>query len=260
MLSIPSHPNNELILRAVEETIRNYGASPALLGTKEFAECFFNGVMIFDILKQPEPEFFRRKKNRPEKPPIDYGARIAKLSRRLGLGYVVLDAAYRKDLKDGGASYVAHYLKQFRKSNPDAIVETVLSPGFRGVHLPIILKENPDVMSYSIPIHRLGKRELRRLRKTVMLARAMSRNKPIRVILSLDRKTRFADVLSAMRGFRKAGADMLVLRAAGDLKDEDNRLFELCEREAYHLGFRHVVSKPRLNPAYDLPEFISSIY
>lgn len=260
MLSIPSHPNNELILRAVEETIRNYGASPALLGTKEFAECFFNGVMIFDILKQPEPEFFRRKKNKPEKPPIDYGTRIAKLSKKLDLGYVVLDVACRKDLKDCGASYVAHYIKQFRKSNPDAIVETVLSPGFRGVHMSLILKESPDIISYGIPVHHLKKRDLRKLMKTIMLARALDRNKPIRVILSLGKKTKFADMVSAMRGFRKAGADMLVLRAAEDWEDENNSIFELCEREAYHIGFRHVVSKPKLNPAYDLPEFISSIY
>lgn len=260
MLSIPARPNNELILKAVDEAIRNYGVRPAVLGTGEFADCFFNGVMVFDILKQTEDGLIFKRKRRPEKPPLDYGIKIAKLSRRLGLGYVVLDAEYRKDIKDGGASYAANYLRQFKKSNPDAIVEMVLSPEFSGNSLPFILKEGPDVVSYSFPLHRSGRSELRTLKKTIMLARALDREKPIRVILSLGKKTRFVEVVSAMRGFRRAGVDMIVLRAADDWKDTDNNIFELCEREAYHLGFKHVVSKPKLNPAYDLPEFISLMY
>ena len=257
---MPAHKNDASLLNAVDEVIKTYGVRPTLLGSEEFADCFFNGVMVFDVLKREKAPHSKKKKNRPEKPPIDYGASMGKASKRLGLGYVVFNAAYRKDMKDGGASYVAHYLRDFKKNNPGAIADAMLSPEFSRSHIPFILKERPDLISYNVPINKLNRPAIRRIRNAIAAARKLSKNKLIRAIFSIGKKTRLADVFSALRIFRKAGADMVVLHAAEDWNGADGWFFELCEREAHYLGFRHVIAKPKLNLAYDLPEFISSIH
>ena len=260
MMPLSTRANKEIVLRAVEELLNNYDVRPSFFGTNEFANCFLNGVMLFDIADSlQEPGIWKKKKNKPEKPPIDYGSRIANVSKKLGLGYVVLSSPYISGLKDGGASYLAHYVKQFKKENPKTIIETTIPFELSGNHLAFLLKEKPDVVSFKIIYDQKGKGRLRKLLRAIKTVRKVSKEKPIRVIFSINEKTRPSEIFGALRSIRKSGADMVVLQASKPESQISEDIFETYAREAYNLGFKHVISKPKPNIAFDLPEFISSI-
>lgn len=252
MLNVRSHANKEALLKAADEILKNYNVVPFVHHSEELSECFFNGVMAFRILEQ-------YKKKKLEKPPIDYGIRMANATKRLGISYIILDAVQRSDMKDGGASYIANYVKQLRQTNSDLIVESILRPSIKKKFIPLLINSNIDVISYTLVMEKDAKKSVKKIAEMINEVRKINKTIPIRIIITITNKTKLSDIISAMRMLRKAGADLAVINSQEKCKCDDY-IFEVCQREGYTLGFKHVISKPRVRIAYDLPEFISSIH
>lgn len=258
----------EMLLQAAVQAIKNHGVETELLNSSELPDFFFNGVMIFNVLNPP----FTRRKTKPDKPPMDHGIKIAALSKKLGLGYVVLSAGFRKDLSDGGASYLAHYIREIKKANPNIIIEAQIPEYSKHAFIENLLKAKPDLITQSAsPVKRLhkGRRKLRveSMLRTTGMIRDLNRRVPIRATLNLSLNENMVDVVAALKKLRKAGVDMVLIgkEQAAKLKLDGyehltHQQFELYESQAYQMGYRNAISKVSLSKAYAIPEFISSIY
>ncbi|MEM3422844.1 MAG: hypothetical protein QXF35_04490 [Candidatus Bilamarchaeaceae archaeon] len=254
MLQIKSHAHNETLLKAAQEVLENQKVLSLLANSEELPDYFFNGFMAFNILSDK-----KKKNKKPEKPQIDYGKRIAAVAKRLGISYLMLNSDYRSDMKDGGASYIANYIKQIRQTNPNVIIESVLKPSFNKKFVGIILNSVVDVISYDINMDKNSKSSVKKVVELIKETRKFNKNIPIRIVLTINNKTKLIDIVSAMRALRKAGSDLVVVKA--DEKCEcSEHVFEVCQREGYMLGYKQVISKPKVKIAYDFPEFISTIY
>jgi lipoic acid synthetase len=86
-----------------------------------------------------------------EPPDPEEPARVAGVSKEMGLKYVVITSVTRDDLADGGAGIFAATIKEIRQQIPDAGVE-VLIPDFQGSKeaLYTVLLANPDVLNHNI--------------------------------------------------------------------------------------------------------------
>lgn len=256
MIDVKPHADKKIIVDEATRILKEHEITPLLNAGDEISEYFLNGFMAFKVLDAPELD---KKKKKPEKPPIDYGARIANVAKRLGLSYILLDAEYRRDIKDGGASYIANYLKQIKQKNEQVIIESVLKPSFNKKFLPLLLQSKVDVLSFELVADKDMKKSLKKLAELISRTRKLSKDIPIRTIITITKKTKMVEITNALRILRKAGAEMAVIRASDDCEHNSN-IFEIFEREGYILGYKHVVSKPIVKTAYDFPEFISSIY
>jgi len=82
----------------------------------------------------------------PEEP-----AKIARVSKQLGLKHVVITSVTRDDLLDGGAGHFGATIKELRDAIPDASIE-VLTPDFKGevAFLVPFIKNPPDIFNHNI--------------------------------------------------------------------------------------------------------------
>jgi lipoic acid synthetase len=85
--------------------------------------------------------------------PVDSeeAGRIAEVSARLGLRYVVITSVTRDDLPDGGAAHFASVIRALKAALPEILVE-VLIPDFQGEQPPLeaVLAARPDVLNHNV--------------------------------------------------------------------------------------------------------------
>ena len=117
------------------ECFSHHTATFLIMGSKCTRNCRFCSVPEGD-LEPPDPE---------------EPARVARVSREMGLKYVVITSVTRDDLADGGAGIFAETIKEIRNQTPDACVE-VLTPDFQGnkESLFTVLRAKPDVLNHNI--------------------------------------------------------------------------------------------------------------
>ncbi|MEM4359293.1 MAG: lipoyl synthase [Candidatus Bilamarchaeaceae archaeon] len=281
MPDAPPKSERQLILEAAVGVIKKQGLKSELIGSKKFSEYFFKGVMLFNVLGDGCTRNCRfcviKYKKKPDKPSLDEGKRIAAVSQKLGLRYIVLSPVARDDLADGGASYLASYIRDIKKINPNVKVETFI-PDYGKKHLiKMVVDAEPDVISYSLDtIKRLysvvkgSEFDFERSIRTVRTIRELSKDIPIRATIMVGFRESWFEVIGALRRLRKAGVDMITISQY--YRPTKNHIqvleyvpverFELYEREAYQLGYKHVKiqsGKPIEYSDYILPEFISSV-
>lgn len=87
----------------------------------------------------------------PLAPQKDEPRRIALSVKELSLKHVVITMVARDDLKDYGATHIAHIIQEIRKENPLVTIE-VLTSDFCGSFdsLQIVLQEKPKVFNHNI--------------------------------------------------------------------------------------------------------------
>lgn len=212
----------------------------------------------------------RRNRNAPNNEP----QRIAEAVRVMGLEYVVITSVTRDDLVDGGASRFVKVIESIRALDKDIQIE-VLIPDLQGdiESLSQIIKARPFVLAHNLEtIKRLYgavrpgadyDRSLGLLRAVKGLSRGQLTKSSL--ILGLGEKE--IEVVAALRELRESGCDIVTL---GQYLAPSPRHFPVKEfispeqfRKfqdiAMDLGFRRVLSGPRVRSSYQAQELTGDL-
>jgi len=276
---LPTRDQKALLLKAAQEVIERYSLKSELAGKPEFGEHFLKGSMVFNVLGKYHTRNckVRQKKfhKKPKRPDLNEGKQIARVARKLGLRYVILYPAIRDDLKDQGASYLAHYIREIKKLNPSTVVE-VFIPDYGKKHLvKAVLDSSPDVICHNIdtvkrlyPVIKGKKYDYDRSIRTIRMVREFSKRIPVRANLMLGFRENWFEVIGTLRRLRKAGVDIITMgqyyRPSKNhmrvLEYVPEEKFELYEREAYQLGYKRVIAYQDNFKDYLAPATISSLF
>ena len=276
---LPTRDQKALLLKAAQEVIGKYSLKSELIGKPEFGEHFLKGSMVFNVLGKYHTRNckVRQKKfhKKPKRPDLNEGKQIARVARKLGLKYVILYPAIRDDLKDQGASYLAHYIREIKKLNPGTVVE-VFIPDYGKRHLvKVVLDSKPDVICHNIdtvkrlyPIIKGRKYDYDRSIRTIKMVREFSKRIPVRANLMLGFRENWFEVIGTLRRLRKAGVDIITMgqyyRPSKNhmrvLEYVPEEKFELYEREAYQLGYKRVIAHHDNFKDYLAPSTISFLF
>ena len=202
---------------------------------------------------------------------VDEPARVAEATQRMRLKHIVITAAARDDLADGGADHFRRTIAAVRALSPQTVIE-VLTPDFldHDAAIDAVLAANPDIFNHNLEtVRRLTPsvrsratydRSLSVLRK-VKDRRGESVYTKSGLMLGLGETAE--EVLTAMRDLRGVGCDILTLGQylQPTLRNLPVREFvspakfaELGTR-ARALGFTHMASGPLVRSSYHADEF-----
>ncbi len=230
-------------------------------------ECWTRGTATFMLLGDTCTRscgFCAVATGRPAPPDPEEPRRVAEVSRRLSLRFVVVTSVARDDLKDGGAAHFAATVRAIREFNPAAQVE-VLVPDFKADRASIhtVVEGRPTVFNHNLEtVERLSKRvrvQARYQRSLEVLRLAKTLGQPITktgIMLGLSETE--DEVLALMRDARAVGCDILTI---GQYLQPTKRhlpvaefvhpdRFKALEKAGYALGFKAVYSGPLVRSSY----------
>jgi lipoyl synthase len=233
------------------------------------AECFGKGTATFmilgDICTRRCP-FCDVAHGRPLAPDVEEPRHLAETISLLGLSYVVITSVDRDDLRDGGAQHFVDCISAVRKHSPETTIE-VLVPDFRGRlerALGVLAAAPPDVMNHNLEtVPRL----YRRARPGGDYAHSLSLLKefkkrhasvPTKSGLMVGLGETDEEILAVMRDLRAHGVDLLTIGqylqpSPHHLPVEryvEPAVFEMFERQAHELGFRHAAVGALVRSSY----------
>jgi len=201
-------------------------------------------------------------------------ARVARVSREMGLKYVVITSVTRDDLADGGAGIFAETIREIRNQIPGACVE-VLIPDFQGNKeaLFTVLHAKPDVLNHNIEtVARLYPRvrpqaNYRRSLQLIQRARESNPDLPTKSGLMLGLGEYSDEIEMTLEDMLQAGCRILTLGQY--LQPSGNHLaverfippeeFEAWRDKALKLGFAEVASGPFVRSSYHAQELFRTI-
>lgn len=275
-VAYPPHTGIESIKTAAKEVIRSKELVSPCESCHNFSRCINVGTASFTIMGPHCTRNCRfcitKHHRKPKKPDIEESEKIAEMVDTLGLKHVVLTSVSRDDLRDLGAGYFARCISEIKWRNPDVIVEAFI-PDFQGRRDLIrrVLKAGPDVMGHSLetvkrlqPIVRDKQAGYRKSLQVIRTMRELDKSIIIKSSLMLGFREYRYEVLAALRHLRRAGVDIIsmgqYIRPTKShlrvLEYVPKDVFEFYEREAYQLGFRHVVARPLAKHSYPSREII----
>jgi lipoic acid synthetase len=230
-------------------------------------ECWTRGTATFMLLGETCTRscgFCAVTTGRPAPPDPEEPRRVAEVSRRLGLRFVVVTSVARDDLKDGGAAHFAATVRAIHELNPAAQVE-VLVPDFKASRESIrtVVESQPTVFNHNLEtVERLSKQvrvQARYVRSLEVLRIAKELGQPITktgIMLGLGETEE--EVLALMRDVRGVGCDILTIGQY--LQPTKQHLpvaqfvhpdrFKALEEAGYALGFKAVYSGPLVRSSY----------
>ncbi len=264
------------IKTAAREVIRNKQLTSPCSSCHNFSRCIHVGTASFTIMGPHCTRNCRfcssKYHKRPKKPDIEESEKIAEMVDTLGLSHVVLTSVSRDDLKDLGAGYFARCISEIKWRNPNVVVEAFI-PDFQGRNdlIKKVLKARPDIIGHSLetvkrlhPIVRDRNSGYRKSLQVLRTIRDMNKRIIIKSSLMLGFREYRYEVIAALRHLRRAGVDIVSIGQY--LRPTKSHLrvleyvpadtFEFYEREAYQLGFKHVVSRPLAKHSYPSTELI----
>jgi lipoic acid synthetase len=209
-----------------------------------------------------------------EPPDPEEPARVAGVSKEMGLKYVVITSVTRDDLADGGAGIFAATIKEIRQQIPDAGVE-VLIPDFQGSKeaLYTVLLANPDVLNHNIEtVVRLYPRvrpQANYHRSLELIQRAHKSNPdlPTKSGLMLGLGESPQEIEKTLGDMLEAGCRILTLGQY--LQPSKNHLaverfippqeFEAWRKKALKMDFAEVASGPFVRSSYHAKELFQEL-
>ena len=209
-----------------------------------------------------------------EPPDPEEPARVAGVSKEMGLKYVVITSVTRDDLADGGAGIFAETIKEIRKQIPHACVE-VLIPDFQGSKkaLYTVLHANPDVLNHNIEtVVRLYPRvrpqaNYRRSLQLIQRAHENNPDLPTKSGLMLGLGEVSDEIEKTLADMLQAGCRILTLGQY--LQPSKNHLaverfippkeFEAWRKKALKMGFAEVASGPFVRSSYHAQELFQEV-
>ena len=240
------------------ECFSHHTATFLIMGSRCTRNCGFCSVPG-GTLEPPDPEEPRR---------------VARVSREMGLKYVVVTSVTRDDLPDGGAAIFAETITEIRRQIPNGRVE-VLIPDFQGNRdaLYTVLQAAPDVLNHNIEtVPRLYPRvrpqaDYRRSLKLIERARAFAPDIPTKSGLMLGLGETNGEITNTLADMRQSGCRILTLGQY--LQPSANHLaverfippeeFETWRKEALKLGFEEVASGPFVRSSYHAHELFQEV-
>lgn len=241
------------------------------------AECFSRGTATFLLLGEActrRCAYCAVTTARPDAPDPSEPARVAATAARLELDHVVLTAAARDDLADGGAGHFAAAVQELREQRPQARVE-LLIPDFQGHAGPLetVVRARPDVLNHNIEtVPRLFPRlrpQGSYQRSLSLLARAKAL-RPAQVTksgLMVGLGESDVEVDQTLRDLRRAGVDVLTIgqylrpsrRHAPVERYVSPRDFEVFAARARALGFPGVFSGVFVRSSYHAGDVLARL-
>ena len=209
-----------------------------------------------------------------EPPDPQEPARVAGVSKEMGLKYVVITSVTRDDLDDGGAGIFAATIKEIRQQIPDACVE-VLIPDFQGSKeaLYTVLHANPDVLNHNIEtVVRLYPRvrpqaNYRRSLELIQRAHEFNPDLPTKSGLMLGLGESPEEIEKTLEDMLEASCRILTLGQY--LQPSKNHLaverfippkeFEAWRKKALKMGFAEVASGPFVRSSYHAQELFQEV-
>lgn len=207
-------------------------------------------------------------------PDPDEPARVARVSREMGLKYVVITSVTRDDLADGGAGIFAETIKEIRNQIPDACVE-VLIPDFQGVKKALftVLDAKPNVLNHNIEtVARLYPRvrpqaDYSRSLQLIKRAHEYDPDMPTKSGLMLGLGESDEEITQTLADMLQAGCRILTLGQY--LQPSKNHLaverfilpaeFETWRKKALDMGFAEVASGPFVRSSYHAHELFQEV-
>lgn len=230
-------------------------------------ECWTRGTATFMLLGDTCTRscgFCAVATGRPGPPDPLEPRHVAEVSRRLGLGFVVVTSVARDDLADGGAAHFAATVRAVHELNPNAQIE-VLVPDFKAdpESIRTVVESRPTVFNHNLEtVERLSKKvriqaRYRRSLEVLRLAKALGQpTTKTGVMLGLGETEE--EVLTLMRDARQADCDILTIGQylqptkvhlpVVEFVHPDR--FKALENAGYALGFRSVYSGPLVRSSY----------
>jgi lipoic acid synthetase len=194
--------------------------------------------------------------------------RVAEAVSSLKLRYAVVTSVTRDDLPDGGAGIFAETIRAIRAASPGCRVE-VLVPDFRGseASLSTVLGADPDVLNHNLEtvpsLYSRVRPQADYRRSLELLRRARSRGSVTKTGLMLGLGEGRQELIDVMQNIADTGCSRLTLGQY--LQPSKDRLpvekyyhpdeFEELRERALGLGFRHVVSGPRVRSSYHAGQY-----
>ena len=209
-----------------------------------------------------------------EPPDPEEPTRIARVSKDMGLKYIVITSVTRDDLADGGAAIFARTITEIRHQIPNASVE-VLIPDFQGNKdaLYTVLKARPDVLNHNIEtVQRLYPRvrpqaDYRRSLKLIQRAHRYAPKLATKSGLMLGLGETAAEIKQTLEDMLRAGCRILTLGQY--LQPSKNHLtverfippeeFETWRKRALKIGFEEVASGPFVRSSYHAHELFQKV-
>ena len=209
-----------------------------------------------------------------EPPDPQEPARVARVSREMGLKYVVITSVTRDDLADGGAGMFAETIKEIRNQIPDAWVE-VLIPDFQGSKeaLFTVLRAKPDVLNHNIEtVERLYPRvrpqaNYRQSLRLIQRAHEYDPDLPTKSGLMLGLGESSEEINTTLEDMLQAGCRILTLGQY--LQPSKNHLaverfippeeFETWRKKALKMGLAEVASGPFVRSSYHAQELFQDV-
>jgi lipoic acid synthetase len=239
-------------------------------------DCFSRHTATFMILGDRctrDCRFCAVEHGAPAAPDPDEPRRVAEAARMLGLRHVVITSVTRDDLEDGGAGLFAATIAAVREVLPEASVE-VLVPDFCGnpAAVEAVVAARPQVFGHNVEtVPRLYPevrpeadyaRSLAVLRLAAERGPELVTKSGLMVGLGEDDE----EVMAVLRDLRQANAGAVTIgqylpptrHHVPIVEYVAPEVFAGYEREAYAMGFRHVMSAPLVRSSYHAEELVSA--
>ena len=232
-------------------------------------ECFGKGTATFMILGDMctrRCPFCDVAHGRPKPPDVQEPANLARTIAAMKLKYVVITSVDRDDLRDGGARHFADCITAIRSHSPATRIE-ILTPDFRGrleTALDKLSISPPDVMNHNLEtVPRLYKQarpgaDYANSLKLLQDFKVRFPTIPTKSGLMVGLGETDDEILNVMRDLREHDVDMLTLGqylqpTKGHLpvlRYVEPERFEVFEREALSMGFKHAACGPLVRSSY----------
>jgi lipoic acid synthetase len=232
-------------------------------------ECWSRGtatVLILGKVCTRNCKFCSVATGKPKSPDMNEPARLAELTIRLNLKYLVITSVNRDDLPDGGASHFRDCIKAVRRQCPDVRFE-ILTPDFRSCQtealeslrdaLPFIFAHNVETVPSLYRIVRAGG-EYKRSLSLLKMAKENYNDVQTKSSIILGLGETDTEVEQVLKDLREVGCDRITIGQY--LKPSKNSLevvkyihpenFDWWKQRAYELDFSWVISSPFARSSY----------
>ena len=206
--------------------------------------------------------------------PLDWNeiGRVVAASGSMGLRHVVITSVTRDDLPDGGGSFFACLVAEFRKSLPDVTVE-LLIPDLAGnmQALEKIFASKPDVLNHNIEtvpsLYKIIRPEADYRRSLAVLAAAADHKLIVKsgmmVGLGEDRE----EVFSVLEDLTRCGCSIVTIGQYLQPSLQQNVVIKYIAPEQFEryaeygrkIGLKRVVAGPFVRSSYHAAEVISQV-
>ncbi|MHC4123043.1 MAG: lipoyl synthase [Planctomycetota bacterium] len=262
--SSESYKNTSEILKSLDlQTICSNANCP------NRGECWNRGTataLILGNICTRNCKFCSVAKGKPQPPEPTEPERIAEMTKKMGLKYLVITSVDRDDLPDGGASHFRDCINTTRNQCPDVQFE-ILTPDFRNCQkqaieilkdaLPFVFAHNVETVPSLYSTARMGGNYIQSL-NLLKSAKQSCDNTPTKSSIMLGLGETDEEVKQILKDLRNVGCDRITigqyLRPSKDSLEVIEYIrpdkFDFWKEKAIESGFSWVISTPFARSSY----------